>query len=331
MSAEAFLVPFGLAEDGRLVARDQVEKGERYRCPECETDLIVKAGEVRRRYLAHRVDTACEPESVTHKTAKLLVAQVVNDWKAGRGAVPVVERVCAGCSATWSAPLPSRIAGAAVEVTIKNRWRVDVALTQEGKVVAAVEILHTHKTGGEKAADLPVRWTELNAVAVVDDPLRWRPVGGTKPDRACPSCEKAAAARRVEAEKRHQALAELGQRLNQPVLDGAFGTGVQRCWKCRKDTLVYRWDGQPWATQPPPQPRPRTVKFCFSKTVGHNYWANTCGACDSLQGDHFMFNDPAGAFHGGAFVEPVVRRQRSEGRTGADVASAFINRVFGGR
>ena len=142
MSAEAFLVPFGLAEDGRLVARDQVEKGERYRCPECETDLIVKAGEVRRRYLAHRVDTACEPESVTHKTAKLLVAQVVNDWKAGRGAVPVVERVCAGCSATWSAPLPSRIAGAVGDALDKLFGLMDL-LAIAAVAIAGLGILNT--------------------------------------------------------------------------------------------------------------------------------------------------------------------------------------------
>lgn len=331
MPTDEFLVPFGVAEDGRLIARDMVEKGQRYRCPECETELIVKAGEIRRRYLAHRADTACEPESVTHKTAKLLVAQVVNDWKSGRGTVPIVERVCSGCSAPWTAPLPLRISGAAVEATVKGRWRVDVALTQEDEIVAAVEILHTHRTVGEKASDLPVPWTELSASAVVEEPLLWRPVGGTKPTKPCPSCETAAAARRVEQAQRRQALLDLGQRLNQPVPDRAYETGSQRCWECQRETLVYRWDGQPWATRSPPEPRPRTVTFCFSKTVGYKYWANTCGGCDALQGDHFMFNDPKGAFYGGAFVEPPVRRRSSWDRTGTTAANAFMNRVFGGR
>lgn len=331
MSTDEFLVPFGLAEDGRLVGRDDVEKGQRYRCPGCETDLTVKAGEVRRRYLAHLPNTACEPESLAHKTAKILVAQAVNDWKAGRGSVPVVERVCTSCNVPWRAPLPDRIAAAAVEVTLMNRWRVDVGLFQGDRVVAAVEILHAHRTGGEKAADLAIPWTELSAASVLEEPLLWRPVGGTQPAKVCPACEQRAAELHDLEVKRHRALVTLGERLNQPVLAGAYATGSQRCWKCREETLVYRWDGQPWARQSPPEPRPRTVKFCFSKTVGYKYWANTCGRCDSLQGDHFMFNDSAGAFYGGAFVEPPARPQWAGDRTGTNAANAFMNRVFGGR
>ncbi len=329
MPTDEFLVPFGLADDGRLVARDAVEKGHRYRCPECESNLIVKAGDVRRRYLAHEANTACEPESLAHKTAKLLVAQVVNDWKGGHGEVPMVERACPSCTVLWRAPLPARISAAAVEVSVNGRWRVDVGLTQGDQVVAAVEIFHTHKTGGEKADDITIPWTELRAAAVIEEPLVWRPVGGTKSGKACPTCEKGAADRREQEARRREALVKLGKSLNQPVLDGAFGTSSQRCWKCHKETLVYRWDGQPWAKQAPSQKPPRTVKFVFSKTVNHKYWANTCGACDALQGDHFMFNEPTGAFYGGAFVAPVVQRSWGEDRTGEAAVQAFLNRALG--
>ena len=308
MTAYEFLVPFGLAENGRLVGRDEVEKGQRYRCPGCYTDLIVKAGDVRRRYLAHLANTACEPESLAHKTAKLLVARVVNDWKAGRGLVPVVERVCTRCNLPWRVPLPERISAAAVEVTVMNRWRVDVGLFQGDRVVVAVEILHTHRTDGEKAADLAIPWAELSAASILEEPLLWRLVGGMRLAKVCPACEQRVAELRDLEVKRQRALVALGERLNQPVLAGAYVTDSCSCWTCGNETLVYRWDGQPWASQPPPEPRPRTVKFRFSKALGYYYWVNTCGRCGWLQGDHYLFNDPDGVFYDGTHFEPYARR-----------------------
>lgn len=68
--------------------------------------------------------------------------------------------------------------------------------------------------------------------------------------------------------------------------------------------------------------------FVYSKTVNHRYWANTCGACGSLQGDNFLFNEPSGAFYGGVPVEPQRSSWGGE-LSGARAANAFLNRVLG--
>lgn len=62
------------------------------------------------------------------------------------------------------------------------------------------------------------------------------------------------------------------------------------CWKCRMPMLVFNWYGHElWDHKLPPDPRPPSVQFRFSKTIGRHYWANTCTNCDAIQGDFFVF------------------------------------------
>jgi hypothetical protein len=85
-------------------------------------------------------------------------------------------------------------------------------------------------------------------------------------------------------------------------------SAVIDCWKCNKKTTVYTWPGQEaWQENPPPDPKPATLKFIYSSTYGSKYWANVCQHCGRVQGDYFLYYDPDGPFwglHGGVF--PVV-------------------------
>ena len=77
-----------------------------------------------------------------------------------------------------------------LEFTVGSR-RLDVALLNAGKVVLGVEILVTHAVDEYKRADLSMTWIELEATAILTDPLEWVPInwGRLAPVR-CVTCTK---------------------------------------------------------------------------------------------------------------------------------------------
>jgi hypothetical protein len=67
---------------------------------------------------------------------------------------------------------------------------------------------------------------------------------------------------------------------------------AHQCWKCKDVLYVYSWPGHHmWSTNNPPQPKPESVQFRFYQTIGAKYWANVCQKCDSVQGDHLVFDE----------------------------------------
>lgn len=296
-------VPYGLDPSGRLVPPTEAAREVAYCCPGCASPLILRAGAVKRPHFAHDTQAACQPESLLHRTAKQLIAQVVSAWKAGAGPAPVVMRSCVRCRHRVPQQLPAYIDGALVEHVVDDRWRADVALVRGQEVIGIVEILVTHQVGREKAEALTVPCAELAGAAVVQNPLVWVPLATTARKWTCPSCtERAARALEEEkraAQEREVRIQETARRLNQPVPGPPYTTGITTCWKCRHATLVYTWKGHvEWCQHAPPEPRPRTLSFEYSKVVRHKYWANTCGNCGRLQGDYFLYNEPDGPFFG---------------------------------
>lgn len=100
-----------------------------------------------------------------------------------------VERECHRCGDTWTKPL-GNVTHGVEEYTLENGRRVDVALFLESNFRAAVEIRATHAVDAAKAASLKhIRWVELDAEQVVEDPLRWRPTRRRRKE-LCPGCEQ---------------------------------------------------------------------------------------------------------------------------------------------
>ena len=93
-------------------------------------------------------------------------------------------------------------------------------------------------------------------------------------------------------------LETIGRSTGQPVLTHPYETGAQACFKCKRQTLVYTWEGwTEWRRQEPPHERPSTIQLRFSREAGHTYWANSCGHCGVTQGDFYLYNRPGGAFY----------------------------------
>ena len=66
-------IPYALTENKKPVSPQTAEKGQRFLCPECDTDVILRKGDVRVHHFAHKPDTRCSGESVIHKTAKRMI------------------------------------------------------------------------------------------------------------------------------------------------------------------------------------------------------------------------------------------------------------------
>ena len=87
----------------------------RYGCPSCSGAVTLHAGERKARHFHHR-RSACSVETVLHVSAKRLIVQAVEAWKAG-GPAPVFVRACAepGCGARAPAdPAPRPVPALAV-------------------------------------------------------------------------------------------------------------------------------------------------------------------------------------------------------------------------
>lgn len=292
-----FLIPF--ARDpvtGALVRREDAALAHRYSCLGCKGALIVREG-TRRRHFAHLVATPeCAPETVLHRTAKALLVGVVRAWKNGTGERPSVVRTCPRCLATKVQPLPDHVTTATEEQAVEGGRIVDVALFSGDVVTAGLEVLVTHAVDAAKGQALPVPWIELSADAVIANPLCWVPLQ----DRFRPwNCERCAAIARRRAEEARRLAAELdalgrevGMRL---PWRSPYTTVIGNCYAdrvCGRRIPIFSWPGHhQWTRRPPPTPRPPTVKYEWSNTLGSKYWANVCVYCGRVQGDYFLFGE----------------------------------------
>jgi hypothetical protein len=73
---------------------------------------------------------------------------------------------------------------------------------------------------------------------------------------------------------------------------------LENCWNCHSNILVFNWKDKVIfdEVEPPLNGRPKTIKFMYSSTVGHAYWANTCPWCNKIQGDYYLFCEVDGPF-----------------------------------
>jgi len=160
-----FRVPLGVAEHGDLIRPEVAVKGEPFACPGCGDPLTFRAGEVRARHFAHRATGICTSETVLHATAKRLVAESVDLWRAGRRETPVTVRRCATCNRSFNRPIPESVTHAVVERQLASGRVVDVALLgADDIVVGAVEVFVAHAVDESKAVDLgSLPWVEVAA------------------------------------------------------------------------------------------------------------------------------------------------------------------------
>lgn len=77
MNDTVIKIPWAKSVDEKLIHIHDAVKGQKYYCPCCNEQLTFKEGKIKKRHFSHRSDTQCDPESVYHKLAKILICYAV--------------------------------------------------------------------------------------------------------------------------------------------------------------------------------------------------------------------------------------------------------------
>ena len=286
-------VPFAFDDEKKLYDPETAEKGKRYFCPACEDIVILRKGEIKTPHFAHKVSETCNQETILHKTAKQLIVDVISDWKSGKIDVPVLKRTCEICRKFMDQPLPDKVEHAVLEYRMSDGFVVDVALMVEGEPAAAIEIRVTHAVDEKKAELLSVPFIEVEGQKVIEDPTVLEPIHDQFFQFTCRACK--------QAKERFQVkINEIAKQTGIELPNRYYRYGFCKCWRCKSEIIVFAWPkASEWDySAPKVKPIPRTIQYRYSKTVGREYWVNTCPGCRSIQGDFFLFSEPDGPFFG---------------------------------
>mgnify|MGYP006295014389 CR=1 FL=1 len=187
-SCRALRIPYALAESGARVRPENGKRGARDSCPECHERVVLRRGDIKVPHFAHyRAPESCRltGEGWLHVAAKHAVfAAVMEGAEDGSSSVQLFRK-CEICrSETWQS-LPPCVRRAELEYRLPSGRVGDIALLdRRERVLAVVEIRHSHEVDSEKAEDLSdIPWIELSAMCALTSPERWRPLAsaGLKP------------------------------------------------------------------------------------------------------------------------------------------------------
>jgi ssDNA-binding Zn-finger/Zn-ribbon topoisomerase 1 len=285
------VVPFAIDEAGRLCRPATAERGKSYRCPACREPIVFRQGKIKVPHFAHKVSDACNQETIVHKTAKLLIQTVVQEWKSGKSNSPAVQRACEICGTSVSQPLPEKVDGAVLEYRLGDGSVADIALMVGDMAQAAVEVRVTHAVGEVKANRLPIPFIEVDGYDIIENATAWKPTIDNFRPLTCERCKSAYSRFRARAKR-------VAKANNLELPTEYYRHGLHKCWKCKHEIIVFGWpkDAMHDNSAPKTEPLPRTVQYRYSGTAGFKYWANTCPHCRSIQGDFFLYAEPDGPF-----------------------------------
>jgi hypothetical protein len=279
--SSTFRIPFAVDHAEHLVAPEDADKKKAYRCAECGTEVILRAGSVRRKHFAHPIHNGCTPESALHKIAKRLIVQSVI-----LGPKPTILEECSRCHGDCEHRFPEDVVDAKEEELLPSGRRADVALyDRSGALRAIVEVFYTHAVDDAKMQDVEKPVVEVKATDIIMDPLKWRtirklskyPVCGACRDRIREEKEKQQEIqiKQIADEKKHQELVERFssdiQRVSLAWKQPIIGiVGLYTC-RCGAEILVYDPDDSYKSGMVPPTMQREDYGLY-----------NTCPACGVL-------------------------------------------------
>ncbi|WP_257294647.1 competence protein CoiA family protein [Endozoicomonas sp. YOMI1] len=286
-------VPLGLTIGGELVSPEEASKNEEYFCPSCEGNLILKKGEFRTKHFSHPSNSACNQESILHKTAKsLIIKSIVDNYKNGRKIT--IQNECSNCKCDYEINLEPKTFSGAQEERRVGEFVCDVVGYRNKIESLAIEVLVTHAVDDYKAKNLPIYWLEVNAEDIIQNPYKWLPTKKGLKGKYCGKCKSnisdiISVADRWNIDRSLYSLKGFSEKAN-------YVAGIETCFKCKERIPVFWWQGVPFCEDEPPLPRPVTIMHKYSKQFGGAYWANTCINCGMLQGDNHLYLFPKAPF-----------------------------------
>lgn len=322
-------VPYGFNDEGDLVSSEVAIRGVNYYCPECRERLVHRAGEVNIKHFSHPSGTNCTPESILHKIAKHLIAEVVSQNSKGLAAIKL-ESYCESCGLVFDTEIPKGTFSHAEKEVFFSPYICDVVAYRPSLEPLGVEVFYTHKVGMDKRNNLSIYWLELKAEKVIENPYHWQPTQSRLKSTLCTTCKSHC--------KHVQSIADkwnIPRKLYSPIQRkniSSYIASTETCFKCKEEIPVFWWQGVPFCQIVPPETRPSTIKLSNSKQWGGTYWANTCANCNVIQGDNYLFIFDSAPFSGLPLVSNEAKEsERVTIASGSKAVSEFykvINRNF---
>lgn len=156
---------------GQYVYPNIANKTDKYICPDCEKELILCQGQIRKHYFRHKVD-AINPchrytnpsESQIHKDAKFLMKTLLERK------IPIsLMRKCITCDQSEEFEIPEITELSKIELEYRFDYKgvkiADIAYIDNGEIFCIFEIYNTHLTSKEKR---PEPWFEINAKTLIN-------------------------------------------------------------------------------------------------------------------------------------------------------------------
>ncbi|PIE51295.1 hypothetical protein CSA37_12150 [Candidatus Fermentibacteria bacterium] len=292
-------VPLAFNSDRVIVKPADASKDETYYCPGCGDVLVLRKGTKKIPHFAHKASDSCSNETIIHSLAKKSIAEVVDQFIRNKSASPIVKRRCSVCGDLHEQKLPQTVSAVSVERKLNTGFIADVALSSNDEVLAVIEVLVTHEVSKNKAKLIGIPFIEVSGEEILKDPMNWYPLKDYFKPFSCTRCESA------KREFWHK-LQEVSNSTGITLPREYYRTTTYRCWKCKKEILVFDWPGNRDRNATPNEPRPKSIQYRYSSTVKHKYWANTCPYCRQIQGNFFMFSEPDSNFFGFQSGEDTV-------------------------
>ncbi len=283
-----YKVPYALNVAGDLISVNEAKKEEKYFCIECGSELIYKAGDIREKHFAHKVDLNCSIESVIHKIAKKLIVQIIKRNLDNKQEIHLNIK-CDNCDKPHKITIKAGVFSGAQEEVQISKYRCDAVGYREGKPSLAIEIFNSHKVDNKKAENLSIPWIELDATDVINNLSDWNPINYKLKVNLCQSCD-------LRSEK-------IKSICNKWKIDSSSYTTIKkrntltyvaeiyRCFQCKAEIPVFWWKDVPFAQQKLNTNSPWTIQKKYSEKYEGEYYGNTCPKCRSLQGDNFVFGN----------------------------------------
>ncbi len=288
-------IPYGVNTSGKFTSSDSAEKGSVYFCPCCGERLTYHDGGAKTKYFEHPASSNCSLESVLHITAKELIRSVIENNAEGKQEINL-ENYCQGCERQFSSILPiNTFSSAGFEVNVGG-FTFDVVGYRNGSIGLAVEIINNHEIDVVKAKHCQVYWVKIKVDDVLDNPEKWIPMQSNLKRSYCIDCKKHF---KNVIEVANQFCIE--RSMYSPVKNPAkanYIADIETCFKCKQEIPVFWWKGVPFCDVEPPNPKPKTVQYRYSKRYGGSYWANTCPICNVIQGDNYLYLSDNAPFKG---------------------------------
>jgi hypothetical protein len=146
---------FAKTSSGKIVHVTKAEKGEKFTCanPNCNGEMILKKGEIRRPHFAHKhVEYDHGGETPLHYNTKILLFDFLQNSAINE--TPTFVQFKCSCSETHSINLLEHITDVYVEKQVTKIYRPDISLYSENKFKMALEIIVTHDLESEASSYL---------------------------------------------------------------------------------------------------------------------------------------------------------------------------------